>query len=61
MEVQVDKEHLIYIEIVILAQLTDFIGDSGSNVYRTTFSFGGQDTTSMRKCRFKNIRFAKLF
>ena len=23
-------------------QLTDFIGDSGSNVYRTTFSFGGQ-------------------
>lgn len=27
-------------------QLTDFIGDSGSNVYRTTFSFGGQDTTS---------------
>ena len=27
-------------------QLTDFIGDSGSNVYRTTISFGGQDSTS---------------
>ena len=40
-------------------QLTDFIGDSKSNVYRTTFSFGGQDTTS-RDNSSKNTRFTKL-
>ena len=34
-------------------QLTDFIGDSGSNVYRTTFSFGGQDTTSRENVGLK--------
>ena len=37
------------------AQLTDFIGDAASNAYRTTMSFGGQDSTARGNIGLKII------
>ena len=35
------------------AQLTDFIGDAASNAYRTTMSFGGQESTARENIGLK--------
>ena len=35
------------------SQLTDYIGDTGSNVYRTTISFGGQGTSARENAAFR--------